>query len=1464
MKKTLKYIARFFIVALILLGLFVTLMLMPIVQTFVAKKMIDRFNPAKAFNISFDYMDVSPLNQLIVHRLLIRDHHHDTLIYAEKILATYHYAFNENKIYLHLASLDLPVFKLITYNKEQETNLDKWLMQLASKDTTDTSASEIPLKIQKILIHQGRFCMWDYNFPKQENLSLIDFNYLTLDKINLIANRPDFFSDTIEIPVERLTASEKSGLIIRHLQTFFKLSQSGLVFDKTILKTNNTFLKGDIQLQTTQLSDFSDFFNSVYINSDIDTAKIAISDLNFFTQLPENFSNQQIHFKSRLRGTLGNLKLKNMNLSTGHLTYVTGNVKISGLPELDKTLIIADIDQFSTTSADVQSMHLIDLPNKEWEKFHRISPVTYHGQIHGFLNDITVFGSLKCSAGNVKMDINVKNKNDLLTVKGNLKSGIVNLHKYDPTLPVGKMSFIVDANFNYKNKHDFSSKISGRFDALEFNRYTYQNIELDGELSNQKYTGKLTINDPNLVLNYNGEIDFMHERPILNFYANIVKIKPAAINFPLPDTSVTLSAKVNINTKGLEVNTISGEIEINDLLYLSENDSFVSQTISIVFDQFNKNRVISLTSNELVFHFTGSYIPEHLPEYFQYTLHQFLPDYFSIPKKLKNDTVFDLRFTIEADTSINQPLHLFVKDFYLKKMIKIHGSIIHGKFNAKVDPVDFIVLNKMVDNFRLNVNTSGNYLLVNSGIGSIKIDDSLSVDNIRFDSKLFNNNIQGRLRWQNNDSIANLADINFGLRYLADSVYFKLDSSLVVVNDRKWDITSYGWSAYTKHSIFVDSLKATDRLGEILINGNTVDRTNPLKISIKKFDINYLASFDKGLQTLKGFLNTQQTIYQKDTLYFNYGQLSIDSFQFSEIYIGEVAFQNEADQKNQMFKAQGEIIKDNKRVLELFAFMKKTGEQVKMNHQIKFKEAEFKLLEPYLTGVFSNLGGQLEGEINITGTIKEPVLVANLVTNNIKLKVDYLQTSYTIPGKNNIQIEPDWIGFNNVRIYDEKNNSAILNANILHKNLKNFNFDIGLFTDKFLFINTKAEHNTTFYGTAYAKGVVNISGFEDKIMIEANVTTLHNTQLNLPLSNPEEVSEFGFVNFINVKEEVKGEKHKIEEDQGPVLTMNFDVTVTPEAEFRMIFDEKVGDILRARGSGRINLQIDENGTFRMFGDYVVEEGDYLFTMQNLVNKKFIIEKGGEISWNGDPLDGNINLYATYKTRAALATLLNDSSQQFKKKVPVNVRMHLLNQLAQPDVEFEIELPTIDATTRQRVNAILYAGGTAKNNPLITQQVFSLLVLNRFVPMAGNNTATGEGNAGLQSGTELLSNQVSNWLNQFSNQIDFGLSYRKGSRSQQDEVELAMSTQLFNDRIVIDGSVGYVNAQNTQANTLVGDVSVEYKLTEDGKARIKAFNRSNNNNLNANVAPYTQGIGFIYRIDFFNLRDLFKKNNQNEN
>ncbi|MDP4274102.1 MAG: translocation/assembly module TamB domain-containing protein, partial [Bacteroidota bacterium] len=406
--------------------------------------------------------------------------------------------------------------------------------------------------------------------------------------------------------------------------------------------------------------------------------------------------------------------------------------------------------------------------------------------------------------------------------------------------------------------------------------------------------------------------------------------------------------------------------------------------------------------------------------------------------------------------------------------------------------------------------------------------------------------------------------------------------------------------------------------------------------------------------------------------------------------------------------------------------------------------------------------------------------------------------------------------------------------------------------------------NNTFYGKTFASGIVSLEGNIKNLAINVTARTDEHSEINIPLSSSSDITENRFITFKSKKTDTVSVAPAANQYQVDMtgIKLNFDLDIRPNTQVKLIFDSKIGDIIWGNGNGNIKLDIDTHGKFNMFGEYVIEKGNYLFTLGNIINKKFDLESGGTIIWNGRPTDATVNLKAVYKLNASLYELLVDAGEDYKKRIPIDCQLSLNDKLMNPALKFDILMPTVSQETRTLVkNAI-------NTDEEMSRQFMSLLVVNTFLPDPNKvqvNSGTSETSsyltkAGLGvTSFEFLTNQLSHWLSQMSKDVDIGLNYRPGDQITSEQMGVALSTQLLNDRISINGNfgVGGNNKLATKTNNIAGDFDIDFKLNKNGKLKLKGFNRTNDQFI-YEVSPYTQGVGITYREEFKSWDDLMNR------
>ncbi len=632
-------------------------------------------------------------------------------------------------------------------------------------------------------------------------------------------------------------------------------------------------------------------------------------------------------------------------------------------------------------------------------------------------------------------------------------------------------------------------------------------------------------------------------------------------------------------------------------------------------------------------------------------------------------------------------------------------------------------------------------------------------------------------------------------------------------------------------------------------------QTDALNVNVRNFQINTLGFYLKQNVELSGIANGKFSFTNLLDKPVILSDLTIDTLYYKDQLIGDVNLVSQWNSNRSVIDSKLSVFRRGKTRLNATGFYEPSSGI--LNFDTKVDSVSLEVLETFIGGSLTDFTGYGSGKVNIGGTTKKFLMDGALYGSNAGLTVDVTQVPYTF--NDSVYFRNDSIVFDKITIYDPAGNTGIFNGTISHSNFKDARFNLQLSSDKIIALNTTSRDFDQFYGVAVAKGRLDITGRDKKFDFNASTTSLRGTDLSISMEGEGQAEQYEFIDFVkSTSIDQNNTEEKEKKDESTKIHFVLAAEATPEAKVQLIYNSQIGDIIKAQGEGILVFEMNEEGEIFLSGNYHPTKGDYLFTLRNVINKRFSIEQGGTIVWSGDPYNADIDLRAVYKLKATLYDLLFDRYENINKnqRVQVECVIHLEDELANPTISFEINLPDAEESIKDEVMQYF------STEDDLNKQMLSLIVLGKFytpdykrgIYEAQNTNMLGT------TASELFSNQLSNWLSQINENWDVGVNYRPGNNITDDEIELALSTQIFNDRVTLNGNIGNnVNTYNTNTNSsqIVGDFEINVKLVPSGKLQFKAYNRSNNN-LIYETAPYTQGVGISVTEEYNTFQDLMRK------
>ncbi len=1451
------------------------------VQTWLTSKAASYLSGELGAEVSVGGVKISWFFNVVLEDISLLDKHENPLLYArEMVFDVDKISFSRRNLKVNKLLLDKASLGMTRYLGEEDFNFQFLIDYFASDEPADTySLPKWDVTVRSFEFRNSGLSFIDHN---AEHLDYgFDPGNFAFGKLNIAINDISFENDILHASVDHFSVEESKGLILENLNARLMVSPEGsYAYDMTIT-TNRSHVEMDVSLDYDSYNDFDDFAEKVRMDFDIKPSGLQLYELGYFITSLYGLDNR-IKLKGNLSGTLSNLRGNEVLLQYGRFSTFQGNFMVLGLPDIQETFLNFSLDRFITNKRDLETFQIpystgvatLKLPSE----MQNLGITNFSGNLTGFIYDFVAYGRLNTALGELTSDIAIRSNDDFTSISysGSLATKGMDLGTLlDDTDNFGQIAFDMKVIGSGTDLGSMDLTMEGVVQRLDFNQYAYRNLELAGTLVKKRFTGNLLLDDPNLFVDFNGLLDFSESVPYLNFTAEIDNANLSMLNIYQRDTLYhsVLSTILSVEGHVENFNDIEGEMAAYGTTYREVSPGngdiqnfYHTETISLRSYLSGQNqKLLRFSSDFLDVKIDGMIDYEKIGPEFSEFISNYTPSRFynsTISHFLSDTTSQKGEFEIYFKETQNL-ISIFLPRLQLSDNVLIRGSFDTRNKNFKLEGAAeyFSFAGNRFNDLKINASTDSSSISFNSSASRFSLSDSIWMDQFRLVSEVFNDTLTVLSKWENqNSGVKNYGHVEAEAHILSPhKTEIRFQPSYAYINDSLWIIRPTNRILLDSAYINIEDFFLYKGDEFLKVDGRLSDNPDDeLHILLNDFNVESLMHFLRGRKIDFGGIASGEIVLSNIQKTPNISaNLLVKDFSFNLDHLGDLSLNSNWDAAEKAFRIDAEIIYYgnvgfNKPLIARGYFYPEK-EQDNFDLDILIENLQMSVFSRYLDGFTSNFRGLASGRLRLDGPLSSPELSGRARLVRTGFRVDYTNTSYSFAHE--LEIGKDFFRFENLTLNDTIGNSANVTGMIRHTRFMDFSIDISFLLDRIAVLNTRPHHNELFYGRAFASGLYRVHGPVNDIVMDISGQANRGTQIFLPLDYSGEFTESNFISFVSPDKISNGEI-LLPESQISGISLNFDLEVTPDAEIQIIFDSQIGDIMRSRGFGDLKFEIDNQGAFNMYGDYTIQEGDYLFTLQNLINKRFRMEQGGTIRWTGD-IDADIDVRAIYRLRTSLFDLAanqTDTSDFYRRRVPVETVLHLQDKLFNPSVSFDIQLPGGDESTREMIERII----TTEQE--MNRQVFSLLILNRFVPPEdGFNTALGYGMGSTSS--ELLSNQLSNWLSQISSDFDIGVNYRPGDEISSQEIEVALSTQLFDDRGVIDGNVGVAgdHPANTQrASNIIGDVNVEVKITPEGRFRIKAFNRSNTFDVLNSNAPYTQGVGVFYRREFDHISEIFRR------
>ena len=1451
-----------------------TLLRNPEVQTIVSRAAAAYLTGKMDMEVRIGEVEISFYGTILVKDFEILDNQNDKMLQVDKLELRIDRIDRKKKV-VNLKSFKLTGvdFALRKYSGNDLANLGYFLQNFKSKKATDTlqfSSKPIPwlLVCDKLEMRNMHFI--HENQERKKGGAGIDFNDIELIDMDLLMSNFRVEGDTITLQVNSLAFIEKSGFEIKDFSGIIRFSPVKLSVDNLLAHTNNSTIGLDLIFTYDNLNAFNDFLNKVRYDAHLHETNLEMSDIGYFA--PVMFSmTDLIKINGHFTGYVSNFRGRDFDLLYGNNTHFSGSVRVNGLPNITETFIHAEVRKFRTSAADIEEFAMpadakaIQLPLL----LHKLGEIRIDGKFTGFYNDFVSNAQFVTELGALKTDITLKaaEEEKILAYSGKLLGRELDIGKlFSMETTLGTTNFSVDVDGAGTRLSNLNIGMRGAVNSLMFNGYNYRNIRIDGKLVHKVFNGKLEIKDENLDVNFLGLVDFNPQIPTFDFDSHIRNANLFNLKISDRDSISIFSTEMSIDFAGINIDNIEGSVLFKKISYLEAEQLHTMDTLSIrTFEDSAGVKHFMLRSEFADADFLGNYSISKLGA----SINHFISNYskiiagsFSADRPNFKDQ--DINFNINLK-SPDLLTNLFVPGLQIAPNTTITGGFHTAKneflLNGRSSLISLPSI--MIRDWGIDVSSDSDLFSLKTYGDKIYIvepneKDTLGIglDSLFVQTGIASDTIRYAISWDDlSNKQANTGDFS-GFVALEDlqTFHIKFTNVSMLVDSSEWSVSPDNLIVSDTSGVFFTDLLFYNDSSQFSVNGGiSKNPADSLKLIFDDLNISHLDQLIPSQKVdLNGVLNGEASFVN---LYENPNFLvdvDLSGLQFNGQDFGILKAKTAWNEARGFLDVDLDILREGNigvsKVLNIDGKYFPSSQRQNFDLIVKLYNLNTHVFNPFVNE-FVDIDPEslASGDLEITGSYAKPVVKGKVNLMRTQFLINYLNVLYSAAGS--LEFGENFININQLMFYDTRRNSATCSGNIHHDYFKDFNLDIIVNQENILALNTKSRDNELFYGTAIASGQLDIDGPLDDIKMDINARTEKGTRIMIPISSSVNISENDFIIFLNSADTTKKEDQKYQVDLKG-LTMNFDLEVTSRADIELFLPYGMGDI-KGNGNGDIRMGINPRGDFTINGDYIIEEGQFLFTLENLISREFDIKSGSKISWTGSPYDATVDITAVYPVKTTLTglRLQTDSTSLYNTRINVECVVGLKNDLFNPDIHFAIDF----ANVAEDVKQIIYASLDTTDQSVMSQQLVSLLVLGSFSYGSGtpNISATG---------FKMLSNQLSDWLSKISKDFDIGINYQPGTKLTEEELEVALRTQLFNDRLSIDGNFGVRGTSEVEnASNVLGDINVEYKITEDGRFRVRAFNRTNDISFLEDNAPYTQGVGVFYRREFEKFGDLFKNN-----
>lgn len=1450
------------------------------VQSFFAAKVADYFSKQWHTKVSIGALSVTPFINAGIKDIYIQDLSNDTLLYASYIEANLKSIPQNNHVILRNVTLKDVTCHLTKKNKD--FNFQFIIDYFSSNEKQEKKPSKpMTLEVKNINFHNVNFSLFDYDRAYPIEKGLFASNRIVCSDIYLKAKNFKMRGIDMQANILHLAVKERCGIALNEFKGNIKFSPKGIEIHKGVVKTDDSFIDFDAIMQTSDFQTYSSFIDSVYCKLNLHRGSfVDLKEACHWNKKIQG-AKQRIYLSCDVQGTISDMIIHQMDIRTSK-THINTNGRITGLTDIKNTFFDLQIGNVTTSIEDYNSLQLGTLvPNIDLPKIlYNLGVVNIKGSFKGLINHFSSSVSIFSDLGSADLLAKAQPINDTLTKYiANISSPRIDIGQLIDNPMLENTTLEAQALIVGTNPMTMQGELVASMKNCYFKGNNYNDISLQGEINGYDINAKAEIHDE--LVNFEGNCFVNYkEKPSINLDATITHLDLYKMNIlSFADTSTIIAAKIKGDVKDLDIQHLNCNVTLQDIQIQTSTFNYNLNNINLITTNNDSVNFILLNSDILEANIHGEYTFNSLNSDIKYLLNTYIPNFSSV----FSDTTAKKKSNYNTKKS-NQSMEQYIVESNVDFMVKVKNiDVVRSLFNLNITiPKQLNIDGKInqdsnllcniyaqqisysdmrFENTKIGLYTQNKQLHLNMNIKEFILSETIAFKNILVNSKVDSTDVDLKVSFaKSDDSTTNVQlELNTiindkGLQGSFYNTFCNIQGTRVNLNNNhiigiyNKDISVMNLMlSSSKSSIVVDGMISDDDVLNCKFDNVDLSLANPF---IRAMGLNIDGKLNKNVM-LKNLLRSPAIT----------SNLEIEGLAINDVYLGKAWLNINNNISSDIFSTDIKFLyqSENKDIVPLqlagFITPKKENEQLDLN--LSMQNFSLSIIRTFISSFASDVDGTLSCDnVKIGGKITAPDIDGKIHCNNIAMKVNMLNTKYR--SNDDITVRNNKILFNNFILKDVQDNKITINGNVIHHNFQSFDINLKAVAEKIKILDTKATSGETYYGTAYASANVSLIGDSNQINISGTAKTEAGTYLTVPVNGKESATENDFITFVNLNS-ITDSSRKNSKNETNNKSMDYsidiDLNVNPDAKLYipMDFTQLKGNLVAA-GNGDLKITLNSNGKFSMIGEVAIDNGTFGFNIMDIMEKKFILQRGGTLTWNGEPASGILDVSAIYKTKATLSSLLGN---EYSKPVDVESIIRLTGEMTNPKPSFDINLPNTDDQTTEQV--FMYIDKS--NEKVMLEQTASLLLTNQFYfSQGGYETNT------LQSGVTssvmgVAFSQLSGMISNIIKVVDIDLNYISGDNGTKtsDQVDANFSKSYGKWTVELNTSFGGTSQTTTtdEASQIIGDVSVHYKVNDN--INIEAFNHSNANDFTKyNISPYTQGARVTYKKEYNKVADVFRK------